>query len=83
MDNNNNKSLKKYSSDNIRIKRPSSQVKKKNTNDTGFFFIGDGIIDNLFHFLWIKDHSFGSRKMFIKLFSAWNFDTRYNSLSSK
>jgi hypothetical protein len=33
--------------------------KKKSTNDSGFFFIGDGLIENLFHFLWIKDPSFG------------------------
>ena len=40
-------------------KKKTLTKKQKNPNDSGFFFIGDGIIDNLFHFLWMKDVVFG------------------------
>lgn len=37
-----------------------SPPRDPNDSGSGFFFIGDGIIDNIFHFLWTKDNSFGS-----------------------
>lgn len=41
-------------------KTKDMQVTKKKINESGFFFIGDGIIENQFHFLWLKESTFGS-----------------------
>jgi hypothetical protein len=42
------------------LQKNTQKSSRKDPNDSGFYFIGDGIIDNIFHFLWTKDSAFGS-----------------------